>query len=70
MMLEQAVVINERLIKTPKDRLKQQKDLIRSRTTNLNVTLRAQTKADNLVDCFTDFVDDRYPSESEGFHAA
>ena len=30
--------------------------------TNLSVTLRAQTKADNLVAGFTDFVDDRYYS--------
>jgi hypothetical protein len=28
----QTVVIKERLIKTPKDRLKQQKDLVRGRT--------------------------------------
>jgi hypothetical protein len=64
------VVITERLIKTPKDRLKQQKDLVRGRMTNLSVTLRAQTKADNLVAGFTDFVDDRYYSGSEGSQAA
>ena len=68
--LEQAVVIKERLIKTPKDRLKQQRDLVRGRMTNLSVTLRAQTKADNLVARFTDFVDDRYYSGCEGSQAA
>jgi hypothetical protein len=68
--LERAVVIKERLIKTPKDRLRWQKDLVRGRMTNLSVTLRAQTKADNLVAGFTDFVDDRYYSGSEGSQAA
>ena len=60
------MVITERLIKTPKDRLKQQKDLVRGRMANLSVTLRAQTKADNLVAGFTDFVDDRYYSGLRG----
>jgi hypothetical protein len=66
----QAVVIKERLIKTPKDRLSSRKDLVRGRMTNLSVTLRAQTQADNLVAGFTDFVDDRYYSGSEVSQAA
>lgn len=37
---------------------------------HLSVTLRGQTKADNLVAGFTDFVDDRYYSGSEGSQAA
>jgi hypothetical protein len=68
--LVQAVVIKERLIKTPKDRLSSRKDLVRGRMTNLSVTLRAQTQADNLVAGFTDFVDDRYYSGSEVSQAA
>jgi hypothetical protein len=63
--LEQAVVIREQVIKTPKDRLKRQANLARGRTTNLSVTLRAQSKADNLVARFTEFVDDRYDAKSE-----
>ena len=63
--LVQAVVIKERLIKTPKTALAAERSRS-GRMTNLSVTLRAQTKADNLVAGFTDFVDDRYYSGLRG----
>lgn len=57
---EQAVLLQDKLVKTPKDRLKQQPELARGRTTNVRITLRAQTKDNDLVGIFTRFIDDRY----------
>ncbi len=61
---EQAVLIQDKLVKTPKDRLKRQQGLTRGRSTNIRVTLRAQSKDSDLVDIFTRFVDDRYDPPS------
>lgn len=62
--VEQAVLLQDKLVRTPKDRLKQQPELARGRTTNARVTLRAQTKDNDLVGIFTRFVDTRYDPPS------
>lgn len=59
--LEQAVMTSEgKLLKTPKERLKERSDLQRGRRTNLRVTGRALQSQDDLVEAFTRFVDGRY----------
>ena len=59
--LEGAVYRDGQLLKTPKDRLQKQSGLERGRSTNKVVTLRAHQRAgSNLVDAFTEFVNDRY----------
>lgn len=58
---EQSVVTNGgKVIRTPKDRLKTQHGLRRSRDTIRAVTLRAESAGDDLVDIFRQFVADRY----------
>ncbi|MBO9051767.1 hypothetical protein [Curtobacterium flaccumfaciens] len=59
--LEQAVrTADGKLLKTPKDRLKERGDLQRGRDTNRRVTGRALQSQEDLVKAFTRFVDGRY----------
>lgn len=57
---EQLVVADGKVIRTPKDRLKTQHGLRRSRDTIRAVTLRAESAGDDLVEIFRRFVADRY----------
>ena len=57
---EQAVVTADGdVLKTPKDRLREQADLGRSRRTNQVVTLRAEAAGVDLLAVFRKFVDDK-----------
>lgn len=63
--LEQAVLMSDgKLLKTPKDRLKVQKDLGRGRETNLRVTLRAFENEQDLLAMFKSFVAMRFEGGS------
>lgn len=55
--LEQAVVVKDKLLKTPKRKLKKQEALRRCRSTNVAVTMRAHDKGDDLIRIFARFVD-------------
>lgn len=70
--LEQAVLMsNGKLLKTPKDRLKNQTALGRGRKTNLRVTLRAFESEHDLLASFKAFVAMRFEERgSEGERAA
>lgn len=58
---EQSVVTHDgKVIRTPKDRLKTQHGLRRGRDTIREVTQRAESAGDDLVDIFRRFVADRY----------
>lgn len=63
--MERAVVLQGRLVKSPKDKLRLQPDLGRGRATNLRVTLRAQAREDDLVARFREFVDERARSNRD-----
>lgn len=64
--LEQAVSTSDgKLLKTPKDVLKQHAALARGRGTNLEVTLRASKQGNDLVKLFKGFVDSRYEPLSD-----
>lgn len=59
--LEQAVTSSEgKLLKTPKEVLKQHSTLARGRGTNVRVTRRATEREEDLVAIFRKFVDSRY----------
>lgn len=63
---EQEVVLSSgEILRTPKDRLKAQGGLRRGRTTHLEITTRAHTAGDDLVDIFRDFVRVRFDSSGE-----
>ncbi|MEW1982402.1 hypothetical protein AB0333_15960 [Citricoccus sp. NPDC079358] len=63
---EQAVALsNGKILKTPKDRLKQQPTLQRGRKTHLQVALRAHAAGSNLLELFRTFVADRFDPPAE-----
>jgi hypothetical protein len=57
--LEQASIRNGRVLKTPKDRLKEQPGLSRGRGTNRVVTMRADEAGHDILAQFRRFVDER-----------
>jgi len=64
--LERAVMGSDgKLIRTPKDRLKSERDLARGRATNLNVTLRAFENEQDLLAVFKAFVASKFEPEVE-----
>lgn len=57
--LEQASIRNGKVLKTPKDRLKEQPGLGRGRGTNRVVTMRAEVTGHDILAQFRRFVDER-----------
>lgn len=57
--IEQERVIDGKLVKTPKNRLKEQAGLARGRETNKVVTLRAEDGGQDILEQFRDFVKQR-----------
>lgn len=57
--IEQAGVVDGKLVKTPKDRLREQPGLARGRETNKVVTLRAEDGGQDILEQFRDFVKQR-----------
>lgn len=56
---EQATFVSGKVLKTPKDRLRQQSALARGRNTNTVVTLRAEENGHDILAQFRRFVDER-----------
>lgn len=57
---------DNKLLKTPKDRLKLRDDLGRGRNTNLSVTMRAIQNEDDLLAAFKAFVASKYDAPATG----
>lgn len=57
--LEQATFVKGKILKTPKDRLREQSALARGRNTNTVVTLRAEDTGHDILAQFRRFVDER-----------
>jgi len=63
--LEQAVTSRDgKLLTTPKDVLRKQTGLIRGRSTNLRLTLRADANGEDLLQTFRQFVDSRHVADT------